>query len=224
MSGMTTETTVGRLATEHPLSTRVFARYHIDFCCGGGRPLAEICAAKGLDVDRVLDEIRREVEGPDVVGERWDETPLGDLIDHIVTHYHAGLREELPRLEAMVRKVHRVHGERDPERLAAILQVYLGLKTELEDHLDKEEAILFPMIRRGLGAHATGPVSVMLREHNDAGEALQQLRELTGDYIPPADACTTWRALWHGLEALEAELHQHIHLENNILFPRALAA
>ncbi len=224
MQTITTGTPVGQVATQYPLSTRVFARHHIDFCCGGGRPLADVCRSKGLDADRILAEVQQEIAGPDVVGERWDEAPVEALIDHIVNRYHGGLREELPRLEAMARKVHRVHGDRDPERLTALLSVYLAMKAELDDHLLKEEAILFPAIRRGQTISRNGPIAVMLREHDDAGEALRQLRILTDDYTPPADACTTWRALWHGLEALEADLHQHIHLENNILFPRALAA
>ncbi|MHC4959094.1 MAG: iron-sulfur cluster repair di-iron protein [Planctomycetota bacterium] len=220
---ITSETTVGRLATEHPLATRVFARHGIDYCCGGGRPLAEACDAKGLDTDTVLAEIRKELEAPDATEQRWDEAPLGDLIDHILETYHRPLDEELPRLDAMARKVHAVHGDKDPERLAGIESVFAGLKAELEQHMAKEEQILFPMIRQGQGAMAGGPVSVMEHEHDSAGAALRRLRELTNGYEVPEGACNTWRALWHGLAALETSLHQHIHLENNILFPRALA-
>jgi regulator of cell morphogenesis and NO signaling len=218
---ITEDTRVGQLATEHPLATRVFARHGIDYCCGGGRPLGKVCRAKGLEVEAVLDEIRRELDTSEPSGERWDQAPVGDLIDHILTAYHQPLCEELPRLESMAKKVYEVHREKAPEQLAEILSVFQGMKAELDQHLAKEEQILFPMIRSGQGAMATGPISVMQHEHESAGAALARLRELTNDYQVPAEACNTWRALWHGLAALEDALHRHIHLENNILFPRA---
>jgi regulator of cell morphogenesis and NO signaling len=144
-------------------------------------------------------------------------------VTHILVAYHQPLKEELPRLEAMARKVLQVHGEKEPQMLAELLAVFLGLKAELEPHMEKEEQILFPMIERRQGVLADGPVEVMREEHDRAGLALKRLRELTNDYEVPPRACNTWRALWHGLAALEESLHQHIHLENNVLFPRALA-
>jgi regulator of cell morphogenesis and NO signaling len=183
-----------------------------------------VCERKGLDAERVLDEIRSELETPEAGARRWDEAPLGELIDHILTTYHRPLSEELPRLESMARKVLMVHGEKDPERLSELLSVYLALKAELDQHMAKEEQVLFPMIQKGLGSMTGGPISVMRHEHDSAAALLQRLRTLTDGYAVPADACNTWRALWHGLAALEESLHQHIHLENNILFPRALAA
>ena len=223
-AAITSDVTIGQIAAEHPLATRVFARYQIDYCCGGGRPLAEVCRTKGLDPARLLTEIQQEIV-PDADGvDNWNEAPLAALIEHIVNTYHVALNEELPRLEAMARKVVRVHGDKDPERLTELLQVYLALKAELDEHMIKEEQILFPMIRRGLGSSAEGPVAVMLHEHENAGAALARLRELTDDYTVPEGACNTWRALWYGLAALETEMHAHIHLENNILFPRALAS
>jgi regulator of cell morphogenesis and NO signaling len=220
---LTPEMKVGQLAAEYPLATRVFARHQIDYCCGGGRPLAEVCRTKGLDPARVLTEIEQEIAPADRDVQRWIDAPLGALIDHILTDYHRPLYEELPRLEAMVQKVARVHGDKEPVRLPELLSVFTSLKAELEDHFTKEEAVLFPMINRGEGGGAQGPVAVMLREHDDAGDALRRIRELTDDYTPPEGACNTWRALWYGLAALETSLHEHIHLENNILFPRALA-
>ncbi len=219
---LTPDTRVGQIAAEHPLATRVFARHQIDFCCGGGRPLAEVCDEKGLDAATVLDQIRHELDGTNGSEKRWDEAPLPELVGHILTAYHQPLEEELPRLEAMARKVVDVHGDKEPVRLPQLLQVLLGLERELEEHMQKEERILFPMILAGQGAAADGPVAVMLADHDEAALALGRLRELTDDYEVPADACNTWRALWHGLEALEESLHRHIHLENNILFPRAL--
>jgi len=218
---ITGDTKVGELAARHPQSTRVFARHNIDFCCGGGRPLSEACAASDLDLETIVAELQEELSSNKDL-RNWSKAPFGEIIDHILAAYHAPLREELPRLEAMARKVNEVHGAKEPERLPALLSTLLALEAELTDHMMKEEQILFPMIRRGEGAFAGGPISVMEEEHESAGAALLKLRELTSDYTVPEEACTTWRALWHGLESLESELHDHIHLENNILFPRAL--
>ena len=219
---ITAETAVGAVATEHPLATRVFARHGIDFCCGGGRPLGEACAAQGAEIETVLAEIDREVNSASESEVRWDDAPFADLIGHILQTFHAPLREELPRLEEMARKVNTVHGEKDPQRLAAVLDTIVALRAELEQHMMKEEQILFPMILQGQGAMAMGPVSVMEAEHEDAGRALRRLRDLTDGYQPPEGACNTWRALWAGFADLETQTHLHIHLENNILFPHAL--
>lgn len=217
------ETKVGAIATEYPLATRVFARHQIDFCCGGGQPLSSVCAKKGLDTATIVAEIEKEIAAAPADATRWDVEPLDALIDHILRTHHAFLVEEMPRLEAMARKVNEVHGHKMPEVFPALLNTYLGLKAELEQHMMKEEQILFPMIQMGQGSMAMGPVSVMEQEHENAGCALARLRELTNGYVAADGACNTWRALWAGLEALEADLHVHIHLENNILFPRALA-
>ncbi len=216
------ETTVGQIATDHPLATRVFARHKIDYCCGGGSPLKNVCEKDGLNAESLLEEINNELETIDYDEKKWNNEPLSDLIDHILITYHRPLDEELPRLEQMVCKVYDVHGDKDPEMFAELKNVYLGLKAELDGHMMKEEQILFPMIKRGEGSLADGPVRVMMMEHDNAGNALRRFRELTKDYNVPEEACNTWRALWHGLEALEESLHQHIHLENNSLFPRAL--
>ncbi|MEE8526563.1 MAG: iron-sulfur cluster repair di-iron protein [Thermoanaerobaculia bacterium] len=220
---VTTNTPVGLIATEHPLATRVFARHGIDFCCGGGRPLDQVCSAKGLEIDAVLAEIQEEVAASPAPEIRWDREPVSALIDHILQHYHEPLKEELPRVEAMARKVHQVHGDKDPA-LGEILDVYLALKAELDQHMMKEEQILFPMILEGQGATADGPISVMESEHEAAGQMLARLHTLTGGYEVPDGACNTWRALWAGLADLESSLHEHIHLENNVLHPRALAS
>jgi len=213
---------VGRLAAEYPASTRVFARYDLDFCCGGGRPLKEACLRKGIDLIRVTDEILAEIEEAETPDVDWLEAPLTELTQHIVRTYHDPLAEELPRLEAMTRKVVQSHGAKDPARLTELLAVYLDLKNELEDHMAKEEKILFPLIERGMGGETETPIAIMEEEHDRAGQALHRIRELTDGFTPPTGACTTWKALWHGLESLERTMHQHIHLENNVLFPRAL--
>lgn len=215
------DTTVAQIAVEYPLSTRVFARHNIDFCCGGGSPLEEVCRQNGLEAAEILTEIQNEIL-PQSNEKQWDKEPLNDLIDHILTVYHRPLDEEIPRLEFMVHKVYDVHGDKNPKMFSELRQVYLNLKNELSAHMMKEEQILFPMIKSGNGSMAAGPINVMLQEHDSAGDALKRIRELTNNYLVPKEACNTWRALWHGLEAFEKDLHQHIHLENNILFPGAL--
>lgn len=220
---ITADTTVGKLAAEHPMVTRVFHRHGIDFCCGGGRPLHEACARKGVDVNVLLADIRAELDTTTGTVKRWDTAPLTDLIDHIVETYHKPLAEELPRLQEMAAKVLKVHGDKFPEVIPPIHSTFVELQAELENHMAKEEQILFPMIREGNGAMAGDPVAVMENEHENAGAALGRLRQLTGNYEVPEYACNTWRALWHGLAELEETMHEHIHLENNILFPRALA-
>lgn len=220
---ITADTPVGELAAKYPLSTRVFARLGVDYCCGGGRPLREVCSERGLDVDHVLEEIRHQQSVSGISEVHWDEAPLAELIEHILSAYHRPLYQELPRLESMARKVLDRHREQDATRLGELLSIYVALRAELEQHMAKEEQILFPMIERGAGTLTAGPISVMQDEHDAAAAMLRRLRELTNGYQVPADACHTWRALWHGLASLEESLHEHIHLENNILFPRALA-
>lgn len=219
---ISSDSTVGNIATAHPLSTRVFARHGIDFCCGGGKALADACAEKGIELDGVLAELNAELSSGNPGHVNWANEPLNVLIDHILKNYHEPLREELPRIEAMARKVNAVHGDKDPARFEGILATYLTLKVGLEEHMLKEEEVLFPMIRNGQGDMADGPISVMESEHLEAGAALARLRGLTEDYSVPDEACNTWRALWVGLADLERALHEHIHLENNILHRRAL--
>jgi regulator of cell morphogenesis and NO signaling len=220
---ISTEQTVKDIAVAYPLATRVFQRHKIDFCCGGGVALRSACEKKGLDADSIVKELEAEIAGTGDDAARWEEEPLDHLIDHILTTYHEPLRSELPRLEKMAARVLAVHGDKMPEVLGELRDVVGALRTELEAHMVKEEQILFPMIKAGHGKQAGGPVAVMEHEHASAGAALQRLRELTNDFQPPAGACATWTGLWAGLADLESELHLHIHLENNILFPRAMA-
>lgn len=222
---LTPESRVGEIATRYPLATRVFARHGIDFCCCGGVAIADACVKRQLDTADVLAEIEETIAAPGAEESRWDERPLVDIVHHIVEHFHVPLREELPRLESMARKVLRVHGERDP-RLAAVLGSFLNLKGELDEHMHLEEERLFPAIL----AHASAatpfpaaPIAKFVDDHSRVGIELGRIRELTDDFHAPEGACNTWNALWHGLAALETDLHQHIHLENNILFPRVSA-
>jgi regulator of cell morphogenesis and NO signaling len=208
------------IAREQPTATRVFLRHHLDFCCGGRRSLADACASRGLDPAQILRELDAEAQrGADV--SRWDTRSQAELADHVEQHYHAALRRDLPALIDAARKVERVHASK-PDVPAGLTEVLVALARELEDHMQKEERILFPLLRRGArGEVVYLPVRMMEADHDAHGHALAQIRRLTGDLRAPAGACATWRALYDGLEHLEAELMQHIHLENNILFSRA---
>ena len=226
-SAITPEMFIAKLATRHPGTIRVFQQHGIDFCCQGGRPLAAACEEKGIAFETLRDELAAAAAGPAGETRDWDEAPLGELIDHILDRYHQRLREDLPRLDAMAAKVLSVHGEKHPETLPALAATVQALRAELESHMLKEEQVLFPAVRaleEGGGAPApwlSAPIAMMEDEHDVAARALAELRRLTGAFQPPAGACTTFRGLYHGLAELESDTHRHIHLENNVLFPRA---
>ncbi|MEQ1634598.1 MAG: iron-sulfur cluster repair protein YtfE [Planctomycetota bacterium] len=213
--------TLAAIATRFAGAARVFQRHGLDFCCRGHQTLQQACATRNLAPEALLAELRRELD-PTEDGIRWDERPVGELIDHLLSTYHEAHRRELPRLVAMARKVEAVHADRAdrPSGLAAHLEFCAD---ELERHMQKEEQVLFPMLRAGHGGHASGPIQVMEHEHQEHGANLEALRRLAHDYVPPHAACATWRALYLGLEQLERDLMQHIHLENHVLFPRVLA-
>ncbi len=218
---MDTQTvTLADLAITRPGATRVFLANGLDFCCGGRRPLAEACAEKGLDPGKILQDIEvADQDGGDLT--RWANCPVAELSDFIVSHYHARLRTEIPELILLADKVERVHAEKAscPHGLTALLHT---MYTAVVEHLAKEEQILFPMMRAGRGRGAGGPIHAMEQEHEDHGRSLARLRELTDNLTAPPEACPTWRALYLRLGRLGEELMEHIHLENNVLFPRAL--
>jgi len=211
---------LAELAATRAGAARVFQRLGIDFCCHGQIGLSEACAAFGLEPAVVLSDIAAESH-PDERFERWDLEPLPALIDHVLARYHELHRRQLPGLLEMAQKVERVHAKKEsaPRGLAAHLA---HMAEELEIHMQKEERILFPLLRAGRGAMAAAPIQAMEHEHEDHGKNLARLRALAHDFHAPAEACGTWRALYLGLAELESDLMQHIHLENNVLFPRAL--
>jgi regulator of cell morphogenesis and NO signaling len=224
---ITASTLVADIAAHHPRSIEVFERHGIDFCCGGRRPLGEACREHGAAVDAVAAEIAaaaaREVPEDRV----FTDAPLGEVVDHIVSRYHAVLREDLPRLGRMADKVAEVHGSRHPE-LRELAEVYRELRDELRPHLATEEERVFPVVRR-LAEPGAGPEDVqpalhgLEEDHDRAGSALARLRALSGGFAVPEDGCTTYRALYEGLARFERELHEHVHLENNVLFPRVVS-
>lgn len=213
------EETLGQVAAAHPASTLVFLKHRLDFCCGGGQRLKDACNSAGIDAAQVILEIEA-AEKPAAL-QRWDAAPLPALINHILEHYHEPLRVDVPVWIEAAKRVERVHAQKAscPHGLAALLE---QMHVELMQHLAKEEQILFPEIIAGrAGTMIQMPIRVMLHEHDEHGANLRRMRALATDFTPPPEACATWRALYVGLAKLEAELMEHIHLENNILFLRA---
>ena len=211
---------LGQLARRIPGATRVFDAHHFDFCCGGNQSLRSAAAAAGVDVAPIVAELQT-LEGRGAAdGERdWSQAAPTELVDHILTRYHAVHREQLPELIRLARRVEQVHGDR-PDCPLGLADHLTEMAQELESHMRKEEDVLFPMIVRGHGAMAGAPIGVMRMEHDDHGVALRRLEELTDGITPPRAACTTWRALYAGLRTFRQDLMAHIHTENNILFER----
>jgi len=223
---ITRDSQVSEVATQTPATIRVFQEHGIDFCCGGKRPLAEACAERGLDVDEFVAKLKAATA--EAGGDRsWQSAPLQELVGHIQQRFHGPLREELPRLAAMMAKVVSRHGDHLPETLHPLQETLMELQEEMLEHISMEDSVLFPAIvsnetgRSSSGPWISQPIAVMEAEHDRAGRAIARMRELTGGYTPPEWACPTFRGLYYGLAELERDMHLHVHLENNILFPRA---
>ena len=234
--GVSTARTVRELVLEIPESTRIFEKLGIDYCCGGDRSLEEACAASNLSVDEVLDslELAEQTARAKQKDRHWQAEALADLVAHINGTHHKYTREEISRLGPLFDKVVSVHGKNHPE-LQHLRATFRGLAQELTMHMMKEEAVLFPYIVRMEEAviqrepvlpppfgTVRNPVAMMMHDHDSAGEALRAMRQASAGYMPPADACVSYQTLYKALADFEKDLHQHIHLENNILFPRAI--
>ena len=230
---VTATKTVRELAVEIPNATRVFEKLGIDYCCGGHKSLEEACASANTPIDRVLLALEQGIDASVPKPERdWNTLPIGELVDHIVAKHHTYVKSEVPRLQALISKVVGVHGQNHPE-LKQVQDAFGELAAELTSHLTKEEMILFPYLKqmgsgKGCGTSCFGtvqnPIRMMMFEHDNAGAKLREMRQATSDYTLPQDACFSYGTLFSALQDFEADLHQHIHLENNILFPRAIAA
>jgi regulator of cell morphogenesis and NO signaling len=233
---MTAEKTVRELALENPAVTRVFEKLGIDYCCGGNKSLEEVCRAANLSMDEVLDSLEMADQSARAVQKdrNWPTELLADLVAHINSTHHKYTREEIARLGPLFDKVCSVHGKNHPE-LQHVRASFRGLAQELTTHMMKEEMVLFPYIVRMEEAviqrepvlpppfgSVENPVTMMMHEHDSAGEALRAMRQGSAGYTPPGDACISYQTLYKALADFEADLHQHIHLENNILFPRAI--
>lgn len=231
MNTITMHDTIGRLVAEQPGRSKIFEHWGLDYCCGGKQTLEAACTEKGLNPADLLVELR---EGDAVTSgfqTDWLLAPVGDLADHIIRTHHDYLRTALPRLTQLTEKVRSAHGERHIE-LIELADIFAAFRYGLEQHMEKEERVLFPLIKQlaqGITSSefhcgsVNNPVHVMEREHEEAGEALVRMRVLTNDFTAPADACNTYRAMLDALTELEADMHRHVHKENSILFPRACA-
>jgi len=234
---VTTEKTVRELALENHAATRVFEKLGIDYCCGGNKSLEEACRAAKLPIEHVLDDL--EIADQSARASRtdrdWQVEPLAELVAHIKNTHHKYVREEIARLGPLFDKVCSVHGKNHPE-LLDVRNSFRGLAEELTTHLMKEEVVLFPYIVRmeeSIIQHepvlpspfgsVANPISMMEHEHDSAGNALRAMRKASSGYLAPAEACVSYKTLYKALAEFETDLHQHIHLENNILFPRAVA-
>jgi regulator of cell morphogenesis and NO signaling len=216
------ERTLGDLVAERPARARVLERAGIDYCCHGQRPLREAATEAGLDPGAVAAALAVVT---DTVGVEVDQLEPVALVDHIVDTHHAYLHEELPLLDALATKVRDVHGGRHGE-LAEVARLVHEIRLDLEPHLAKEEAVLFPAIREAATGRSdfpfgpiANPVRVLMAEHDVAGDLLVELRRAAGDYRVPDDGCASYASLYERLAHLEADTHRHIHLENNVLFP-----
>lgn len=238
MEAVNENKTVRELAGKHPQCRQVFERFGVDSCCGGGRSLREAAADKGVPIEELLGVLERALKTPpQAVCERdWYQTPVSELAGHIERRHHTFTKQQVLRLGPVLAKVLEAHGPKHGDRLGRLQQVFEMFGIEIQEHMFKEEHILFPWIRRledfaqGKGpkpmshcCRIDSPIRQMEYEHESTAKALHRMREVTADYAPPEDTCNTVADLYKSLEALEADLHEHIHLENNILFPRTVA-
>jgi regulator of cell morphogenesis and NO signaling len=236
MTMLSLNKTVRDVALELPQATRVFEKLKIDYCCGGDKPLGEACATAGVEVanlEQMLSEAAQtEVQGNGLFDPQ--KATLSELVGYILDKHHVYTKEEMARLEPLIEKVIAAHGENHPE-LQGIGAFFQQLCADLKPHMFKEEQILFPYIiemERSTVENrpapfapfgtVTNPIRMMMMEHDTAGDLLRELRALSSNYTVPPDGCISYQTLYRALEAFEQDLHQHIHLENNILFPRAI--
>lgn len=233
MKNFTTKT-IREIAVESPATTRIFEEYKIDFCCGGGRKFNDACQVAGVAPEIVSDRIEQVLSSQIKDFETPAQRSVSELIDYILETHHVFTKQELARLPALMEKVCRKHGAQHDE-LFALQTAFYELRDELTPHIKKEEVVLFPFIKHlemSAANHISSPrppfltvknpVRVMMTEHDAAGDILRRMREISKNYALPEGACPSFQALYFGLEELEKDLHRHIHLENNVLFPRAV--
>jgi regulator of cell morphogenesis and NO signaling len=233
MENMTTAT-INDIVTKDFRTAAIFEKHSLDFCCGGGKTIAEACREKAVDADLVLDELKLLIRGPQAGGDLFAVMELDALVDHIVATHHAYVRSALPAILKHTRKVADVHGARHSE-VVAIADLFNAVAAELSQHMIKEEQILFPYIKSLVAAKRgtspalrppfgsiENPIRMMELEHQSAGNGLYDIRALSFSYAPPEDACTTYKVSYLELDQFERDLHTHVHLENNILFPKAI--
>lgn len=220
---------VGKIVADDYRTARVFSKYGIDFCCKGGISLEEACKNNLVQLDEVIQDLQA-LNPANETGESWNRVDLNQLIDHILDKHHRYINENGPTLLAYLLKISQVHGGRHPE-LHQVYQLFHASLSELAMHMKKEELILFPLIRKASQTSdqkvdlqtMLGPIAQMEAEHSQEGDRFREISRLTDGYTPPADGCQTYRVAFQMLAEFEQDLHRHIHLENNVLFPTALA-
>ena len=227
--------TLAQIVNNNHQAASIFEKYHLDFCCKGKRSLEQACSEQELSVSQVAEELEdifsKDNKQRIVDFEKMD---LTQLCDYILNTHHAYVKNEMPQIYAYLQKISSKHGDRHPE-LYQIFQTFSAVKEEMEGHMKKEELILFPRIKELLKlannenanlqlniTYLQSPITIMEQEHDHAGTLLNDIRIFSNDYTPPQDACTTYRLSFAALKAFELDLHQHVHLENNILFPKAI--
>ncbi len=226
--------TIGELVAKNYRLAGVFKKFDIDFCCGGKKTLAEVCAEKGIEWDTLVAEVEKAAAAKEDHEHNYEQWEVDFLADYIVNVHHRYVRENIPPMREYTAKVARVHGDVHPE-VVEIARLFEEVASELEQHMMKEEHILFPYLKQLAAAERTGetaphppfgtvenPIRLMEQEHEHAGNLMKQIRQLSNNFVPPEDACNTYRVSFAKLNEFEEDLHHHIHLENNILFPRAI--
>lgn len=231
----TNNQTIGQIVANDYRAAQVFRSHKLDFCCGGNRTVEEACAKKGIDPNEVYQGLDALIQNTETGQDNYKAWSPEFLVDYIINNHHEFTRSKLPEIGAYAHKVAKVHGGRHPE-LKEIYREFAALQSELMSHLEKEEQVLFPYIKQLAEADDNGrnpeaphfgevsnPIAMMEFEHDEAGGRMKKIRELSDNFTLPQDACTTYRILFQNLEAFERDLHKHVHLENNILFPKAIA-
>lgn len=226
--------TLAQIVNTNHEAASVFEKYHLDFCCNGNRSLEQACAENKLVAGEVIADLQNNTAGNNCsVPINYNNLSLSQLADHIVTTHHRYVKKEVEPILGYLQKIASKHGSRHPE-LLKVLELFTAVKEEMELHMGKEENVLFPRIKEAEQILAEGkellinrnylqsPISMMEQEHDHAGAMLAEIRKLTNNYTPPEDACTTYRLSFVVLKAFELDLHTHVHLENNILFPKAM--
>lgn len=229
---------VADIVTKHPETRVVFEKMSIDYCCGGEKSLIEACQKAEVPLPEIVEKLQKTIEESRSIANQtkdWTKVSISELAEHIVNRHHAYLREQFPRLKNLADKVCHAHKKNHGPILSDLNKIFENLRTDIEMHLLKEEQILFPMIKEieafaaGKGPKPTvhcgtveNPIRQMKLEHDAAGNLLAQMRNITQNYELPDDACESFKALYEGLQELEEDLHEHIHLENNILFPKSI--
>ncbi|MBP7315720.1 MAG: iron-sulfur cluster repair di-iron protein [Chitinophagaceae bacterium] len=224
--------TLAQIVTNNHKAASIFEKHHLDFCCKGKRTLEQACSESDIKIEEVIEQLEKvgETNGSKT---NYNELSLAQLSEHIVSTHHNYVKNEMPALLGYLQKVASKHGDRHPE-MNKVFQIFGAVKEEMEFHMQKEEMVLFPRIKdienqiqEGKkvvvsSSYLQSPINMMEEEHDHAGSMLAEIRNLTNNYNPPADACTTYQLSFASLQAFELDLHRHVHLENNILFPKAL--